>query len=177
MPFQKLFTFVGYSDNVGRFWTEDIEDAGEFESHWLTSFTGDNLVFKVKSCRHASLALSAFLGLSRPLTYVVSIGTKANKETEIDWRIGDSTSRVSIASENILNCDEYRDFWVSWRDDMVRVGKGRVVGEDEVLKHEGSSDLKSHSVHAVSLGTSEGADGHWDIANYQGTTIGLLNSL
>ena len=64
-------------------------------------------------------------------SYVIRIGTNGNNETTIT-RTGSDFAEEAFPSVGILNCEEYRDFWVSWTSREVKIGRGTSVDSDVV---------------------------------------------
>lgn len=61
---------------------------------------------------------------------------------------------------NIVSRSEYREFWVSWADDIIRVGKGSEVGSQEILSWAMSP---AHAINYVSMGVGYGGEGFFKI--------------
>lgn len=77
----------------------------------------------MRACNDAILGLFDYYHTDK--LYEVVIGGSSNQNTWIrSERLGDSEKRVS--TPNILNCDEYRGFWLSWYDGKIAVGQGEV---------------------------------------------------
>ena len=66
---------------------------------------------------------------------------------------------------DILNCDEQRQFWVTWMDDTIRVGEGAEIGQLEILLW---PDPNLHPVFSVGLSTGYTATGQWIIGDIEG---------
>ena len=67
---------------------------------------------------------------------------------------------------NVLSCDVMRDFWLSWSDDMVAIGEGRVVNEDILVRH---TDLNGErAIHALTFRTDYQVNGTWEFPEYEG---------
>lgn len=52
-----------------------------------------------------------------------SMSLQSNTKTTIKTVNGNTLATVS--TPNILNCEESREFWVSWDEQSITVGKGR----------------------------------------------------
>ena len=68
-------------------------------------------------------------------------------------------------TDDILSCDEFRWFWVSWRGEYIEVGRGHVVGTDRfmMLRDEGML-----SIHALTIASGTEADGRFELSTYDG---------
>ncbi|XP_063447527.1 C3 and PZP-like alpha-2-macroglobulin domain-containing protein 8 [Mytilus trossulus] len=97
------------------------------------------LTFAVKACKHVALYASSSdtNDSSKPL-YEIAIGSHQNTKTYVRRRNDASlqtSSRITEESktDNILNCAEYRLFWISWEAGSVKVGSGNRVGENVIV--------------------------------------------
>ena len=59
-----------------------------------------------------------------------------------------------------LNCQEYREFWVSWNLGIIEVGSGLTVGKNKFLNY---SDSSAYEVNDISIRTPLGVNGSWEI--------------
>lgn len=66
---------------------------------------------------------------------------------------------------DILTYDKLQSFWVSWSGGLIKVGEGHIAGEKEILQWQ---DPNPRSVHAITVSTGWGADGHWEFDSYEG---------
>ncbi len=67
----------------------------------------------------------------------------------------------------LLDENTFRDFWMSWSDGVVRVGKGLQVGQD-VIHEDGNPNNKLEKaypstidINYLALFNGYGADGDW----------------
>ncbi|CAG2197162.1 NUP49 [Mytilus edulis] len=97
------------------------------------------LTFEVKACKHVALYASSSdnKDSTKPL-YEIAIGAAHDTRTFIRRRNDASlqeSSRVTKQQyiENMLNCSEYRPFWISWEAGIIIVGSGNVVGDNVIV--------------------------------------------
>ena len=83
-----------------------------FNNHWI--FTRRNFItFSVMSCESAIVLLAETPGSTNSRYYEVTIGMVEN--TKITLLDSDSVDDfVEAVIENPLNCDEFKQFWISW---------------------------------------------------------------
>ena len=72
---------------------------------------------------------------------------------------------VSFAeTPNILNETEFREFWVSWKDGRIAVGRGRQPLLQEILAWTDSNPM---TISYLTMGMYDN-DGYWQIHTVQG---------
>ncbi|CAC5399918.1 unnamed protein product [Mytilus coruscus] len=97
------------------------------------------LTFEVKACKHVALYASSSdnKDSTKPL-YEIALGSHHDTRTYIRRRNDASlqtSSRITEQSytDNVLNCGEYRPFWISWEAGSIMVGSGNVVGDNVIV--------------------------------------------
>ena len=78
-------------------------------------------------------------------------------------------TQVSVLSSDILNASESRYFWISWLSSNIEVGKGNIVGHDQIMSWQDPSYSCQVSKTAVSTGW--GSTGEWDLTVYEGSSF------
>ena len=66
----------------------------------------------------------------------------------------------------LLSGDQDRSFWISWRNGVIEVGRGYVVGRERFMMW---ADPEPRSVHSVTFATGWGHNGHWEVDSFEGT--------
>lgn len=117
------------------------------------------MLFSVKSCNDAHIALSSNPGFTAEHTYEIVLGGASNKKSFIRNETL-SASLVSKDTPGILSCDEYREFWISWEHDMIEVGTGTDTGRDMFMNYAGTSLFP---IHGLAVSTGWGAEGDWEL--------------
>ena len=68
------------------------------------------------------------------------------------------------AGDNVINapmdCVNYKEFWVSWKQGVIEVGSGLIVGENRFLHY---THLSPYEVNYIGITTWTGANGYWEI--------------
>ena len=72
---------------------------------------------------------------------------------------------ASTDTPNILSSEKLQPFWVRWSKGLIQVGKGHIVGDQELLQWQ---DPNPRSVHSITVSTGWGTDGHWEFDSYEG---------
>ena len=134
-----------------------------FEDVWLTVTGRTNAVFSVKACTDAHVALSEVPGLFTTKTYEIIIGGYSNAYSKI--RLGRDIDLKTEYTQNILNCNEFRYFWVSWKDGIIEMGAGLVVGSGQVIRYQNPEPFL---INGFGISTVEVTDGVWRIDNVGG---------
>ena len=78
----------------------------------------------------------------------------------------DSSWTESRDTHNILSESEFRDFWISWKDNRIAMGKGLIVGQDEQISK--SDSLNGYHVHAVSFSAMAGVTAEFELPDDPG---------
>ena len=124
------------------------------------------LTFEVKACKHVALYASSSdnKNSTKPL-YEIAIGSHHNTRTHVRRRNDASlqaSSRITKQSDtqNILNCNAYRPFWISWEAGSIMVGSGNVVGENVIVSWINPDPF---SVKSLGIVTLDNVDGEWKV--------------
>lgn len=119
--------------------------------------TGEQSVtFKVKACHDAHAALSQNKGVDSILTYEIAIGGWGNKKSAI--RKKKQGDNLSIIDHSPVDCNNYKEFWISWINGVISVGYGLTVGINRFLF---LNDRNPHPVNYVAFSTGWGSSGKW----------------
>ena len=124
------------------------------------------VMFRVRACDTARVALSAFHGNTNSQTYEIVIGGWGNTRTVLRRSV-----KGSIVAEaetiDIVHCDYFRSFWVYQSREVggnIEIGSGSVLGEGVLLSW---VDDNPYAVTSVSLSTGNGAKGEWEVLHIQ----------
>lgn len=97
---------------------------------------GITLAFEVKACMsvHILLSSSDVKKSSLPL-YEIRLGGWGNMKSHLLYRADDSLTAESmylkeVSTPNILNCNVYLPFWISYTGGHIGYGIGLLVGEN-----------------------------------------------
>lgn len=125
-----------------------------------------SMVYEVKACKDAFVLLSNsdVKNSSKPL-YEIQLGNSYNSRSRILYRINDSLDAGSrymqfISSRNILNCNMYLPFWISWTDGKIAYGTGLVVAENTL---DSWISTNQFAVKGIEVYTSFSETGDWNI--------------
>lgn len=134
-------------------------------SSFVNSVSGsDSVVFGVKACKDARLALSEIPGITTYNTYEVIIGFDSNTQCSIATSVG-AEPVVSAYAHNALDCEVLKYFWVSWRKNALELGFGSAVGSGTILRW---ASAVMHPVNAISVMTPEEVSATWEFRVAQG---------
>ena len=96
-----------------------------------------------------------------PLMYDVALGGWINTRSDIRTVLEDDDKVVATNNEpNIVSCTEFRNFWVSWEYNLIRCGKGLLVGHLTFLDYNDSMS-PAYEINYIGISTGFGATGTW----------------
>ncbi|CAG2248927.1 unnamed protein product [Mytilus edulis] len=105
--------------------TVDISDDNKFLADYgAFPSIESNLNFEVKGCKDAHIILTSQLNKIAPF-YHIGIGLFTNTKT-ILARERINYEYVDEHEETILDCNNFVQFWLSWENGQIRLGKGLV---------------------------------------------------
>ena len=132
------------------------------DTYGISGKTHKNIAFSVLTCQDARIALAPTTDFTS-LMYDVGLAVWRNTRSVIRTVFGDDNKNAALNNEsNIVNCTEFRDFWVSWTDNHIKSGKGLVVGQDILVSYDDSHSPK-YEVNFIGISTGWGAPGTWVI--------------
>jgi len=133
-----------------------------FDTLWLRQVQKTNVVFGVRTCNDAILALSEEMEKVSN-SYEVVIGGYGNKRSDIRSNVqSDAVARMD--TPDIVSCNETRFFWVSWDGGLIEVGLGLRVGQRRFLFWK---DLSPRNVTAVGF-TGWDKENDWEFTHNDG---------
>lgn len=147
----------------------DVVHANTESERWydllhLTVLAKDHVIFSVQACKEAHVVLSEIPGVTFYNAYEIAIGVADNKESLIRHNRGGPTL-VTAPTDNILNCDEQRQFWISWpglHSIELEVGHGDIVGQEKFM---GTSLETSFLLNSLSVSSGDTETGKWEFHN------------
>lgn len=125
------------------------------DSDWVMLTTHKNaLAFRVRACRSAHIILTSDPSQDPQSDEAIEliIGANQNSKTEIKFK-GEVVH--SIYSPDILDCKNYRSFWVTIEKDQLLFGRGH-MHDERLMEYEWQD-----SVCCAYLSTTNEAIGEW----------------
>ncbi|XP_046369362.1 uncharacterized protein LOC124144153 isoform X3 [Haliotis rufescens] len=120
------------------------------------------LTFKIKAAGDAYLALSAVYGDVDRKTHEIVLGAEDNTKSFIrDGSMG--AIRAQATTINLLSEDDFRFFWVSWKNHVIEVGRGAYYGKNTFLKYK-LPQTKQFNINCMALSTGRASKGQWEFA-------------
>ena len=96
----------------------------------------------------------------------IIIGALDNTMIAIRERVGGSVvSFISLIS--VLRCNSFSGFWISWKNGILSVGTGTVVGKTSLVHWQPSSS-STLNIKAISFASDAGQILHWHIHKQHG---------
>ena len=135
-----------------------------YRTGWVPVSGESSLVFKVKACKEAFLALCQVQGHVYTLSYEFALGVNAGIDNELRYGVDGEAKDNNQAQ--VLSCDEMREFWVSWSNGDITLGQGGNVGQDQLLSW---NDVNPYDINAVSLTTRKYITAEWEFVSKTGT--------
>ena len=143
---------------AGQFAQVHSEKSYDYARFWYTVATRRHLVFSVRACRDAHVALADSFEMNSQHVYEVVIGARRNTYVYIRDRPRGPIRASVLKSAGLLHCDEFRSFWILWEAGRIEVGKGGDVGVGSLLRWR---DPAPRPIHGVSVSTVIGVAGDW----------------
>lgn len=139
-------------------------DGNTYDSFITSVAAAEHVVFGVKACQEARLALTEIPGITTRTAYEVTIGAQDNTKCSIASSVrGDI--KQEVACSGALSCDNIKYFWISWHDGRVEVGMDSTVGSRRMMTW---TPPGMHTINAVSVMTPEETRGTWEFRVNQG---------
>ena len=73
---------------------------------------------------------------------------------------------TSSATEGILNCTEYKSFWITWKEGKIHVGSGGVVGQKAFMSY---VDPNPYDVIAIAAASTDIGGATWHFTQFTGS--------
>lgn len=157
-----------FADDTYILYTDPL--AGDYKFGHFSTYR-NFFIFAVKACSNAHLRLAATpeydVGIHD--AFELSVGTLNNSCTElslVEFRTG-SVRQNFTETPGILDCDDYRDFWISWDNQRVRFGEGELY-LNEVIYLDTENDV---NIHFIETATGVDIEGWWSISKHQGREV------
>ncbi|XP_046556880.1 uncharacterized protein LOC124266111 [Haliotis rubra] len=115
------------------------------------------LVFLVKTCHDANFALHTNPNTYATAMYEVSFGGHGNSRVFINGCLL-FNNKASLFESSIVSCNDYRPFWLSWKNGVISAGKGVVAGSDQFMEWTPASPIV---INHVSVSTYVNNPGTW----------------
>lgn len=128
------------------------------------TLTQQNLIFSVRACQEAIVALSRVPGQVDTDTWVITFGTAGNTKTTIVEQ-GTSMPPAEFPSENIIHCVRMTTLWVQWVGATLTFGTGNTTGQNQIGGVSAQDDIH---ITAMSLATGNDEPGFWNILSTAG---------
>ncbi|KAJ8298660.1 hypothetical protein KUTeg_022720, partial [Tegillarca granosa] len=127
-------------------------------SYGINTNSTQSVAFKVKAKNDAYVGLFTNKPDNKTTDfYFIAIGGWKNTGSVIrNTRHGQP--KFSDFSGNFLSENEYRDYWVSWSDGIIRVGYGLHVGDNIFMEYD---DPEPYDVNYAAVATGYGSEGDW----------------
>ncbi len=98
----------------------------QVEEQWVTVSGSSSFVFRVKACQNVRVILASVLGNSKYGASKIVIG-EDNMKSYFYLNVQEDNPLI-VDTPNILNCNEFRAFFIQWTLNDVHVGYGAFLG-------------------------------------------------
>ena len=133
---------------------------------WQTFLDKNFVVFSVKACEDVRILLTDVPGIGTANAIEVVIETRdsaKDKNTIRNW-LTQEDIRYRFVSD-LLSCNSFRTFWISWTESFIAFGTGAKVGQQQILATDGVSDF---SVTGVSFAAKDTQDSIFEFGENEG---------
>ena len=142
-------------------------DSANYDSFSMDVTGRDLVTFYVTGCYNLHIALSEIPGVLHTLTYEIILGANGNSRSVIKYGIG-GEEIASSETQDVVNCQEKRAFWINWGDRPLWVGRGLQMDPDSAfLVLHGERRLDVVNSLAVKGGERGTGDGDGWVATWQ----------
>ena len=157
---------------TGSTYTIYTENNYNFDYAWMEP-VGYTFAFRVKGCMNAYVLLSEYRYDYHLEAYEIVFGVYSNSASEIRRGL-QGPVLAQAATPTIMDCENWRRFWVSWSDEGdITLGTGE-VGTHSILHYR---DPVPQPTNYISIGTWNNVDLQWDIIQQQGKTHSVCTPL
>lgn len=119
------------------------------------------ITFEIRTCRDAFITLVGYN--DNPAFQIVLGGDGDTLVIVYSLVNGEMTKTLFTYPEGILNCDEFRAFWLSWDNFQLDLGYGNNIFVDRFLSQQ--ENLTSVKFEKIMINSGWGANGTWIIHN------------
>ena len=147
----KILSTLTVSNNVlvsGYFMLYDTQPKFTFNNVWVTVKHTSHFRFTVAACNNAYIFMTSIIGVTSMFMYEVKL---TNSKSTI-FQGHEGWPYVQVNTPNILNCQIPQQFWVSWINGNVRVGKGTIVGSQTIMDWQ---DMNPRPIASIGLATDQ----------------------
>lgn len=131
-------------------------------SYGIKTVNRSNIIFSVKACQQCLITL-----VNDERSYTLILGRNENTKLHIAIARNNTFefSPYYTSRSGILDCNEFRTFWLSWENLSFRLGRGNVLFTDEIYRFDGEHDPSFSGFTRVLISTRMGEDGLWIFEN------------
>lgn len=113
--------------------------------------------FKIKACNDVHVALISGNTENDPLYEIVIGGWKNTKSV---LRTGKQANTAATDEGDFLICSEYKEFWISWDNITINIGRGDVFDDDTIFLTWSNAD-GLRTIINIGVYTAFGSTGEW----------------
>ena len=140
----------------------DTQVTSNYETPWMSRNQTDSIVFRVKACEEATIALSPTL-YDTDQAFEVVIGASKNTLCLLRERVGGATIRLEN-TPGVLSCTMFRSFWIRWSPREIEFGEGYKVGIRRLMQ---LLPTRTPMVSYIGFATAT-VQGRWEISSIIG---------
>ena len=131
------------------------------------------ITFEVKT--RSSPRIGLFADIKRSFKgeqfYEVLIGYSSGTQSGLrKTGLGNIIYSTVASANSILSETEFRNFWISWADNIISVGHGNIIGQDLIMSYDDSSS--PYAINYMAFSSYETMVAEWKY--HTGNTMYLL---
>ena len=120
--------------------------------------------FHVRACQEANIQLNT---VKSYMSYDLVVGAEGNTKIILSKPFETLTTVTAV---DILQCERYKQFWLTWSEQTIRLGEGDTIGDIFLLEYPyDPSDGAINQLHFFTETT-----GQWMVSREQGHTIRVI---
>ncbi|CAH1786992.1 unnamed protein product, partial [Owenia fusiformis] len=148
----------------------ETETPNDNKVYWITDWLDlrerNYILFELKTCKAGSIYLAPKETTNYTQVYQVEIGGAGNTQSFIAKGQNTYPRKVVVKTPYIVDCNQYRQFWVSWvpttQGLMISAGEGLCQGVNTFMTWTDPDTFQEGVyVNSVGFGSYLGARGYW----------------
>lgn len=136
--------------------------------------SGESFQFQVKACMDLHIFLTQNPGSVEAYAYQIVLGSDDNQKSSIRKKEPYQHTET-FDTPNVLNCESYLDFWLSWTSNIIEMGTGVTTGNNMLFSWRDVSN--PYPINVLSLASRHSGQVVWQFLRESGEETKLHSFL